>query len=150
MSSSFQSLIDALVHLLNAQAVRAEPGPDGAAQAELFVKDERFLLVHTDAHCDGFMVYAEFGEVPRDRALACLQRILEINLAQAGEGRAGFGLAPGGETLVYAINASLSNPPSSLLRAFVHVAEQIKVWRENHFLCEHGPSPQVDSSLLRA
>lgn len=150
MPLPLQTLLDALAHLLDEAVEPTETGPDGEAMAELFVQDERFLLVHTDAQSDEFMVYAEFGEVPQDQALACLQRILEINLAQAGQGRAGFGLAPGGQRLVYAIGASLARTtPSALVRALVHMAEQIKAWRRDHFLGEAQGLPHVGVGLIR-
>ena len=121
--------------------------------AELWVHGERFLLVAVAGEDEHFMVYAEFGAVPPERALACLRRILEINLAQAAQGRAGFGLAGEGDhaLLVYAMGASLAQTTASaLLRALQHLAEQVKAWRRDHFLGEPLTPPTELVALLRA
>lgn len=153
MPSAFSALIDQLRPLLAEGAIAIDTTPDADDAAELWVRGERFLLLPEAGGGEGFMVYAEFGELPPDQTQACLQRILQINLAQAAEGRAGFGLAGEGEgaVLVYAMGASQAQAtPSALLRAMQHLAEQIKAWRSDHFLGEPATLPDKAVALLRA
>ena len=118
--------------------------PEVPLAMELEVDGATFEVVHSPGERpEQLLVECRFGAVPKERAVAALTRLLEVNLELARAHEAAFGADSGSDAVIYAFHEALDQASArSLLDAMKQVAAEASQWRATCFL-EDAPAAQA-------
>lgn len=104
--------------------------------------DIEFFLVPTANGVAEATVYCIYGRCPPAQEIAVWRRLLEMNLAMARAGHAGFGLDGQTGEVVHAFTVRLDPSRAALLLGVIEgVARHARAWRRDHGLVSQPASP---------